>query len=225
MNAQGMAGRQEEEETPPLLEMLAPLISLEVLGLVLASSAGQQTVWYFIRASGIIAFVLLGVSVAMGLLITGRVLPSGRPRVDANEVHNFTALLGLGLSGVHGVALLLDSFIGFSPLQILVPFTATYRPIAVSLGILGFYVMVLVYASLWARRFIGYRAWRTLHYLSFVAFVLGSLHGILAGSDSGAAWMIAIYAGSIGAVLALTWRRISQSRRRRQATSSRPIAA
>jgi DMSO/TMAO reductase YedYZ heme-binding membrane subunit len=38
------------------------------------------------------------------------------------------------------------------------------------------------------RRQIGQRAWRTIHYLTFLGFVGATLHGITSGSDTSAPW-------------------------------------
>ena len=71
------------------LHYLAPLAALLLDIVIVASGSSSNTIWYVIRASGIVAYVLLTLSVCAGLLITNKVLPSGRPRVDAFEVHNF----------------------------------------------------------------------------------------------------------------------------------------
>jgi sulfoxide reductase heme-binding subunit YedZ len=197
-----------DQATPSPLLLLVPLLALVLDVAVVASGFSSQTVWYVIRASGIVAYVLLTLSVLAGLTITNRVLPSGQPRVDAFEVHSFTALLIFGFVSVHVVALLLDSFIGFSPLQVLIPFTSDYRPLAAGAGILGLYSTGVVYASLWVRKRIGYKTWRTLHYLSFVAFILATLHGTFSGADTGTAWMILIYAVAAVTVALMTLRRV-----------------
>lgn len=59
-------------------------------------------------------------------------------------------------------------------------------------------------ASSWLKRHLPYRFWRLLHFLSFATFVLVTLHGLLAGSDSGVLWMKAIYAGAAAIVGILT---------------------
>lgn len=188
--------------------VLAPIAALTFVVAVVASGAGNQTAWYVIRGTGIIAFVLFTVSVVVGLLISTRSLPSGRPRVDLFEIHAFTSLLALGFVSVHALTLLLDNFVSFSAAQILVPFTSTYRPFAVSLGIVGMYTMAVVYGSFWARRYIGHKRWRTLHYASFAGFFIVALHGMLSGADSHTAWMFVVYALCIASVLALTAKRV-----------------
>ncbi len=191
-------------------QILAPISALLFVGAVIATGVSASTVWYVIRGTGIIAYLLLALSVAVGLLITNRVAPSGRPRVDLYEVHIFLALLALGFTTVHGLALLLDNFVSFSAVQILVPFTSSYRPFAVALGILGFYVSLVVYLSFWARQYIGYKAWRTLHYASFAAFIVAGLHGVLSGTDTHTWWAVSLYAITILAVAGLTVRRFNR---------------
>jgi len=188
--------------------VLAPLAALGAVFAVTASAASSQTVWYVIRGTGGIAYGLLALSVAFGLLITNRVAPGGRPRVDLYEVHIFLSLLALAFTAVHGVALLFDNYISFSPSQILVPFTSSYRPFAVALGILCGYVALAVYGSFWARKRIGYKAWRALHYASFLAFVLAAGHGLLSGTDTHTAWMKAVYTVTAAAVAVLVAMRV-----------------
>ncbi len=193
-----------EGSTPSPLQILAPLAALVFVIGVVWSGADSQTVWYVIRATGVIAYVLLAMSVVLGLLITGRVVASGRPRFDVYEIHTFTSLLALAFGMAHALSLLLDNFVTFSPVQIFVPFTSDYRPVSVALGIIGIYLTAAVYGSFWLRRRIGYKRWRTFHYATFAAFVLLTVHAILSGADAHTLWMIAIMIASCLIVTGLT---------------------
>lgn len=206
----GLTQRQAELEqaAPEWWQFLLPLTALILDISIATSGVSSQTVWYIIRAAGVIAYVLLATTVVCGLLISNRLLPAGRLRVDLFELHSFTALLVLAFGGFHALALLVDSYVGFSPTQVLIPFTSAYRPVSVALGILGLYASMVIYASFWARRLIGYRAWRYLHYGSFLSFIAITLHGILSGADAGTTWMLAIYGLSVGAVATLTFTRL-----------------
>lgn len=193
-----------EGSQPSPLQILAPLAALVFVIAVVWSGANSQTVWYVIRATGIVAYGLLAVSVVVGLLISGRVVPAGRPRVDVYEIHTFTSLLALAFGLTHALSLLLDNFVSFSAVQIFVPFTSDYRPVSVALGIIGIYLTAAVYGSFWIRRRIGYRRWRLFHYTTFVAFVVLTLHAILSGADAHTAWMIAIVSIACLTVTGLT---------------------
>ena len=50
---------------------------------------------------------------------------------------------------------------------------------------------------------VGYAWWRRFHYLAFAVFLLGTLHGLGTGSDSGQPWALALYAMCGGLVTLL----------------------
>ena len=115
------------------------------------------------------------------------------------------SLLGLGFALLHALMLLGDSYIGYTLPQILIPFaSSSYQPIWVGLGQVGLYLMALVTFSFYIRRWIGARAWRAIHYLSFVVFALALLHGLFSGTDSSLAWAIWMYISTGASVLAMT---------------------
>jgi predicted ferric reductase len=63
-----------------------------------------------------------------------------------------------------------------------------------ALGILALALLCLVVGSFYARRLIGYRTWRVMHYVTFVVFITATAHGIGAGSDSSTTWASCMYA-------------------------------
>ena len=97
-----------------------------------------------------------------------------------------------------------DPLISFALLNLLLPFNEPYRPFAVDLGVLTFYGLLIVLLSSWLRRYISHASWRLLHYTGFAVFLLVTLHGILAGSDSGEPWMIFVYVVAAGSVLLMS---------------------
>jgi predicted ferric reductase len=87
-----------------------------------------------------------------------------------------------------------DHYIGFTPLQVLLPFTThSYRPLWVGLGQLSFYIMALVSLSVYIRQQIGKQVWRLIHFSSFLTFVLALAHGLVSGTDSATFWAQGIY--------------------------------
>jgi len=104
----------------------------------------NQLTWTVARAGGFLAYGLLTASVVFGLVL-GLGWRSRRwTRFVTTETHRFITLVGLVFIVVHGVALLLDPFIGFSPLEILVPGLSHYRPLYVALGIVGAYLAIAI---------------------------------------------------------------------------------
>ena len=117
------------------------------------------------------------------------------------DTHRFLALLGLGALALHGVALVADDAVDIGLGALFVPGASPYRPFATALGVLAAELMVLIYLSFSVRRRIGAKAWRALHWLTYLVFALGTVHGLAAGSDSGRTWALALYGAAVGAVV------------------------
>jgi predicted ferric reductase len=175
--------------------------------------AQPQGYWYLSRASALVAFLLLWLATALGLLITNRLarLWPGGPL--AFDLHQYASSLGLLIGTFHAAVLLGDRYAGYTLAQLLVPFgSAPYRPLWVGLGQVGTYLLAGIWASSRLRRRVGQRWWRRIHFLSFLAFLLVLLHGLLAGTDSGAAGIRALYWLAGGSILWLTAYRLLGAR-------------
>ena len=178
-----------------------------ILPIFFSDIAAQKAYWHLARSSGVVAYLLLWLSAILGLLITNRMARIWPGGPTAFDLHQFASLLALAFTGFHALILLGDDYIRYSLVQILVPFMATgYRPMATGLGQIAFYLAALVTFSFYVKKHIGHRAWRLIHYISFLVFVLITLHGLLAGTDT---WMLwPLYWLSFGSVLFLTLYRI-----------------
>jgi predicted ferric reductase len=189
-------------------------------------SVEPKAFWYLSRASAMVAYVLLWISMVMGLLMTNRLARTWPGVAQALDLHQHVGLLGLVFSLFHVLILLGDQYIGYTLQQLFTPFASTtYRPAAVALGQIGLYLMAPVMLSFYVRRWIGQRAWRALHFLSFVLFMLALAHGLLSGSDSGAAWVQNLYWISGGSVLFLTIYRVLVAGQQPAETRRRPAAS
>ena len=166
----------------------------------------DPTFWILARASGLAAYLLLTISVVAGLAVKSRVLRALKPAA-VTDVHRFLALLGLGGIAIHGLTLVLDNVVDISLTALVVPGRISYRPLWTSVGVVSAELMLVIYLSFSIRRWIGFKSWRKLHYLTFAVFAAASVHGLMAGSDSNNPWVLDIYLGAIGAVAAATtWR-------------------
>ena len=167
------------------------------------------------RASAMVSYVLLWLSLAVGLAMSGRVVRVWPGVSVSNSLHQHLSLLGLLFAVFHVLVLLADPALDFTLAKAFLPFFgSSYRPMWV--GILGkaaLYLMALVWGSFYLRKRIGGRWWRRLHYLSFAVYLLTVLHGVFAGTDTGALWAQALYALSGASLLALTVYRIASTRR------------
>lgn len=179
------------------------------------SPAWLQASWELVRASGFTAYLLLTVSVVLGLLLSLRWQSRRWPRLVTNEMHNFLTLWALAFGMVHGLIAWLDPFTRFGLAEVLVPLQSHYRPLWIAFGIVSLYLGLALVLTTWLRPWIGYRLWRALHLLAFLVFAFTTLHGIGTGSDTRTVWGALIYAISVLVVLALTaWRLVRPAGRR-----------
>jgi predicted ferric reductase len=165
--------------------------------------------WYLARSSAWIAYLLLWASMMMGLMITtkaARLWPGGPAAYD---VHQFVSLLSIAFALFHGLILTGDRYIGFSAVQVFIPFSnPAYRPLWVGIGQIGFYALAILVFSFYIRRMITPRGWRLIHYLGFLAFLSVLIHGITSGTDSAQPWAASLYWFTGGTVMFLTVYRI-----------------
>ncbi len=178
--------------------------------------------WILARAGGIVAYLLLAGAMAAGLMVRSRTPVLGLKPAQLVAAHRQLSLLALVAVGVHGAALVADTFVDISPLALVVPGLVPYRPLWTALGVIGMELMLVVQLSSRIRSHIGVRAWRRLHMLAYGAFALATVHGITAGTDTGRPWVLAMYAGTVGAVGALTAWRVAAAPRPRRSTHRRP---
>jgi predicted ferric reductase len=162
------------------------------LGAVAALQPGLLA-WYTVRALGFLAYLVVAGSVLYGLLLSTKILDAIAHRPVSFALHKDLAVVGLFLGMLHATVLLADQSFNFTPRAILVPFASPYATTWVGIGQLTFYGLAIVTASFYVRRQIGQRAWRMLHYLTFLVFIGAIGHGVMAGSDSGTPWAFWLY--------------------------------
>lgn len=166
-----------------------------------------NALWYLARGSGVVSLGLLTVVVALGVATrSGRVV-AGQPRFVITAVHRSASLLAVAFLGVHIGTLLFDPYAQLSLINLVVPFTSTYRPLWVGLGTVGLDLIVALVITSLLRRRIGLRVWRFVHWAAYLAWPVGLLHALGSGSDAGQGWL-RVFAGACCAVVAMcvAWR-------------------
>ena len=187
------------------------LLTITPLGqwsMMLIAPYQDKVAWYLMRSSGVVAYVLFGISTVSGLLMSSKLGKQLLPVPFMYQLHQVTAWIGLGLAALHGIVVLFDSYFAFTIENVLIPFTSPYQPFWVGLGVISWYLMALVISSFSVRKLVGQKNWRRLHYLTFIGFILMTLHGLVAGTDTSSAVMLSLYAGFGGSVLFLTLFRV-----------------
>ena len=149
--------------------------------------------WIILRAAGIGSYIALWLAVDWGLISTTSLVTKRVSKPTSILFHGVVASAGLALLVIHLGGLLVDRFMPFGPLDLLIPLRAGYRTLAVTFGVLAMYGMVLVLVTSWIRKRLGTKLWRAIHLLAIPIFTLALAHGVFAGTDSSRPWMFAIY--------------------------------
>jgi predicted ferric reductase len=169
----------------------------------LLSANTTQVTWYVTRASGLMAYLLLWLSTVWGLAVSSKVLEGKLHGAYTYDFHQFISLLSLGFLGLHLVTLLLDQFLPFSVLQVMIPMLSTYRPIWTAFGTIALYLVALVTVTFYMKGRIGNKAFRAIHVSSLVGYAAAAVHGLFAGTDGALPIVQIMYALTFLAVVFL----------------------
>lgn len=183
-----------KDKSTARLDLIIVFASLIVIGLsavwmintgVFSVTLTEDTklAWHLVRSSGIVAYVLLMGSTLWGLFISAQFVKDWSPGVVSLTLHSTISWLALVLGLIHALLLLFDDYFVYTLGDLFVPFTGPYRPEAVGLGTLAFWLIVIVTLSFPFKKRLGHAVWKKLHYLSYAAFGLVSLHGLFAGTE------------------------------------------
>lgn len=168
----------------------------------------SQFWWYVARASGMVAAVLLVLTLIWGLLITTKLIDRRGLPAWLTDLHRYLGGLTVVFIAVHLVSLVFDNFLVFSWSDLFVPFASSWKAGPVAWGIGAFWGMVVVEGSSLVQRKMKRSLWRGLHYLSYPVAVMAALHAVQAGTDAGNVVFRVVSIGLIGVLTALTIFRI-----------------
>jgi len=179
------------------LDLLALIFSLVVIGAAAvwtlqnsifsaaALSTDSKVFWHLTRSAGIGSYVLLLASMVWGLFISGRYVKDWSPGPLSLALHSTASWLALILGFTHALLLLGDGYYTYTLGNLLIPFTGPYRPLAVGIGIIAIWLILIINISFPLKRRMGHRVWLSIHMSSYGAFAMVTLHGLTAGTDGG----------------------------------------
>jgi predicted ferric reductase len=167
--------------------------------------SSSPAVWYAIRASGVLAFVLLTCTVLVGVGLAGKVRLSRWPRFTVDGLHRYLGTLFWVFLGVHVLTTAIDSYVKLSIADIVIPFASGYRSVGLGLGILATELLLALAIVNRLRDKLSYRFWRRAHYLNFAVWIGSTLHGVLTGTDS----LVPLYAAATAFVTAAVGLRLT----------------
>jgi predicted ferric reductase len=145
--------------------------------------ADTQLWWFVARSSGVVAWALSALAVLWGMALSSRALGRRPPAPWLLDVHRFLGGLTVAFVAVHVVALVLDPFVAFGPVDVLVPFASSWEPVAVAWGVVALYLLVAVELTSLLRSRLPVRLWRSVHLSSYALYVLATVHLLTAGSE------------------------------------------
>jgi sulfoxide reductase heme-binding subunit YedZ len=161
--------------------------------------------WVVARVSGLATFLTLGLGLMTGMALRTGVLDLLGPNRSVRSLHEFMQWLWIPLGLVHVTTLLLDRTARIDPIDVVVPFRATYGTLAIGLGTITVEVLALVVLTGWLKRRLPQGLWIWIHRLGYAAFGLVFVHALLGGTDftdhtvSAVTWSAAMVVGLLAA--------------------------
>lgn len=160
----------------------------------------NSLLWYTTRGAGAVTLILLSTVVVLGILSTLRVQSDRWPRFLTTGLHRNLALMTLVFLVLHIVTAVVDPYTNLGWAAAFIPFSSYYRTFWLGLGVISFELLLAIIITSLVRGYLGHRAWRAIHWLTYAAWPVGVIHGIGTGTDTTSAWMLAITAACVAAV-------------------------
>lgn len=147
-----------------------------------------QIWWFLTRASAVVGWALMAITVIWGVLLKTRILRGADNPEWLKVTHRYISGLALAMIATHIGSLLLDEYISFGWTDVLIPFATSFEPFAVALGIFAFWLIILIQITALASQWLPEKVWKSIHLLSYASFVLVTIHSGLVGTDVGQSW-------------------------------------
>jgi DMSO/TMAO reductase YedYZ heme-binding membrane subunit len=173
----------------------------------------STAIWYATRASGLMALILLTLTMIMGITTTSRARARNWPGFAQQEMHRRISILAVVFLGIHVVTSVLDTYVNISWVAVVIPFTSKYSAFWVGVGAVALDLMVAVFVTSLLRGRMRPGTWRAVHWLAYLSWPVALAHTFGMGTDSREQWVIllgVLCVLSVGAALA--WRLRTASR-------------
>jgi Ferric reductase like transmembrane component len=171
-------------------------------------AASPSPFWYASRSAGVLSLVLLTAVMVLGLATTARLEVGSRWRFVVHGLHRNLSLLTVLFLALHIVAAILDPYAGLGWRDALIPFTSSYRPFYLGLGVLAVEILAALVLTGLLRRWIGQPIFRLVHWAAYACWPIALVHGLGTGSDVRQGWFYMLSVACVSAAVAgfLSWR-------------------
>jgi predicted ferric reductase len=203
-----MATATPARSGPPFrLTLRGTAILVGLLGLLLVYATDQilpastdrqaeMRFWLAARATGIVAFLLLTGQIVLGLVLSH---PTNRSTWNLSKRifpwHDHLWVFVLAFLIAHIVSLVVDPKAGVSLAGAFIPGLSEYRSSPVAIGTLALYAFLVTAISARWTKLLPRGVWLSIHRLALVIWVMAWMHGVLAGTDTGALALLYVAAG------------------------------
>jgi Predicted ferric reductase len=139
----------------------------------------------FIGIAGLFLFILSGIGGALMASRTVQIVNIRWLRGKMFRYHRLLSLIGASLFLLHPIPMLFapNTTGGMTIYHEIVPFVAPKQTITISLGIIAFYVLVVVTITSILIKYMKRNVWRALHYGTYIVIFLGLVHGLLVSGE------------------------------------------
>jgi sulfoxide reductase heme-binding subunit YedZ len=184
----------------------------------------SKSIWYLMRATGVVSLVLLTAVIALGIATVNRWRPGNAPAFVTAGVHRSISLLSVVFVAVHVVTAVVDPYAGVSVVGAVVPFAGSSRPLWIGFGAISLDLVVALIVSSLLRRRLGARVWRAVHWVAYLCWPVAFAHTLGTGSDVNTIWLRGVAVLCFGVVAAAAAWRLA-ARRPGKRLERRPPAA
>jgi methionine sulfoxide reductase heme-binding subunit len=166
---------------------------------------GSQALWFVSRGSGLALLVAFSAVVVLGVAARPGSAPRRWTTLARGELHRTLALFCVAFLGLHVPTAILDRYVTIGWAAAVVPFASPYRTLAIGLGALAVDSAAAVLITSLARQRLGYRAWRPVHWLAYLAWPAAFMHAVTAGPDLRIWWITLTEGGCAGRSQPPSW--------------------
>ena len=172
-----------------------------------AASYGPSPLWYTARATGVVALILLTITVVLGVAGTARLSTKLLPAIVRSGLHRNVSLLAVAFIVVHVLSSVLDPYAGIKLTSAIVPFSSAYRPFWLGLGAIAFDMLLALILTSLLRSWLSQRTWRAVHWSGYACWPVALWHGLGTGTDSRLSWLLLLEGGCAVVVAgSVAWR-------------------
>lgn len=147
--------------------------------------------WAVGRSTGVVAMVLLTLSVAMGVRARAAKPFLGLPRFAVTNIHRSISLMSVVFTMVHVLTLLFDKYSGLNLMDMVVPFGASINIFLNALGTVSLDLLLALAITGLLKTKISERFFHLVHWSAYLCWPLAIVHAF-EGSDLGELWYLAV---------------------------------